>query len=381
MRVCLVYDCLYPHTVGGAERWYRQLAERLADRGFEVTYLTLRQWPRSADPGVPGVDVRAVGPRMELYRPDGPRRTLPPLVFGLGVFWHLLRRGRRYDIVHTGSMPYFGLLAAAAVRRRGGYRLFVDWIEVWSRRYWHEYAGRVVGEVGWRIQQFAARTRHKAFAFSRLHAERLREIGHAGEVTVLDGLYAGGKAANDGPPREPVAVFAGRLIPEKGVPSLVPALALARERVPELRAEIYGDGPDRERVLEAVRELRLDGAVSAPGFVEGARVAEAIGRALCFVLPSRREGYGLVVVEAAAAGTPTVVVAHPDNAAAELVDDGENGIVVDSAEPEALADAIVRAHSKGEELRRATRAWYARNAARLAIDTSVDRVIAAYVQE
>ena len=67
MRICLVYDCLFPYTVGGAERWYRNLAERLAADGHEVTYLTLRQWGRGEDPGVAGVDVRAVGPRMALY--------------------------------------------------------------------------------------------------------------------------------------------------------------------------------------------------------------------------------------------------------------------------------------------------------------------------
>ena len=44
MRICLVYDCLFPYTVGGAERWYRNLAQRLAADGHEVTYLTLRQW-------------------------------------------------------------------------------------------------------------------------------------------------------------------------------------------------------------------------------------------------------------------------------------------------------------------------------------------------
>src|SRR5262249_48379662 len=44
VRICIVYDCLYPHTVGGAERWYRNLSERLADEGHDVTYLTLRQW-------------------------------------------------------------------------------------------------------------------------------------------------------------------------------------------------------------------------------------------------------------------------------------------------------------------------------------------------
>ena len=50
MRVCVVYDCLFPYTVGGAERWYRNLAERLAAEGHEVTYLTLRQWDRGERP-------------------------------------------------------------------------------------------------------------------------------------------------------------------------------------------------------------------------------------------------------------------------------------------------------------------------------------------
>src|SRR4051794_18684989 len=141
MRICLVYDCLYPWTVGGAERWYRNLGERLAADGHEVTYLTLRQWERDEPPRVPGVNVVAVGPRLKLYTEDGRRRTLPPLVFGAGVLWHLLRRGRRYEVVHTASFPYFSLLAAAVVPRR--FRIVVDWHEVWSREYWTEYLGRV----------------------------------------------------------------------------------------------------------------------------------------------------------------------------------------------------------------------------------------------
>src|SRR5262245_30361757 len=98
VRVCIVYDCLYPFTIGGAERWYRNLAERLASSGHEVTFLTRRQWGRAERPEVPGVRVIAVSPRMELYA-GGRRRILPPLAFGLGVLKHLLRHGRRYDIV------------------------------------------------------------------------------------------------------------------------------------------------------------------------------------------------------------------------------------------------------------------------------------------
>src|SRR5512133_575512 len=173
MRICLIYDCLYPHSVGGAERWYRSLAERLTDAGHEVTYLTLRQWPRGKDAGFKGVAVVAVGPRMSLYD-EARRRLLPPLVFGAGVLKHLLRHGRRYDVVHTASFPYFSLLAAGLVRKRSGYRLLVDWHEVWTDSYWREYLG-LTGFAGIWIQRLCLGVPQEAFCFSNLHAKRLRE--------------------------------------------------------------------------------------------------------------------------------------------------------------------------------------------------------------
>src|SRR5437588_12622967 len=157
MRVCVIYDCLFPHTVGGAERWYANLAERLARDGHEVTYLTLRQWQRGERPRIDErVRVVAAGPRMSLYT-GGRRRILPPLVFGLGVLWHLLRHGRSYDVVHTASFPYFSLLAAGLVRRLARYALVVDWHEVWSRSYWREYLGAAGGAVGYAVQLACAR--------------------------------------------------------------------------------------------------------------------------------------------------------------------------------------------------------------------------------
>jgi glycosyltransferase involved in cell wall biosynthesis len=383
VRVCLVYDCLFPHTVGGGERWYRALAERLAADGHRVTYLTLRQWDRGTDPGVPGVDVRVVGPRMALYVSDasGRRRILPPLVFGLGVLWHLLLHGRRYDAVHTSSFPYFSLLAAALVRPLHRYRLVVDWFEVWSRAYWRSYLGRAGGAVGAFVQRLCARMPQRAFCLSRLHAARLSAEGLRGEPTLLTGLYAGSLDVPEPAPARPVVVFAGRHIPEKRVPALVPALARARERVPELRAEIYGDGPERPGVLAEIERLGLGEVVAAPGFVEHARVEEAMRTALCMAMPSSREGYGLVVVEAAARATPSVVVAGEDNAATELVDEGENGFVAASASAEDLAAAIVRVWEAGPPLREATAAWFGRNGERLSLEHSLETVLAAYGHE
>lgn len=380
MRVCIVYDCLYPYTIGGAERWYRNLAERLAATGADVTFLTLRQWERGATPDVPGVRVVAVGPRIALYTRGGRRRLLPPIVFGTGVLIHLLRHSGRYDIVHTASFPYFSLLAVGAARRRSRFQTIVDWHEVWTREYWGEYLGPLAGRIGWWIQRICLRVPQRAFCFSRLHERRLRELGFRGELTRLEGQYAERHEA--GPPETalPVAVFAGRFIPEKRVTALVRALARAREQIPDLRGEIYGDGPEREEVLGAIAGLGLDGYVSAPGFVEAEVLEQALSTALCLLLPSGREGYGRVVVEAAARGVPTVVVEGPDNAAAELVEEGVNGAIASSAAADDLAAAIVRVHRAGPELRRSTLDWFRRNSERLSLERSLQTVLEAYAR-
>jgi glycosyltransferase involved in cell wall biosynthesis len=377
MRICLVYDCLFPYTVGGAERWYRNLAERLAAAGHEVTYITLRQWDEEVEASYAGVRVQAVGPRLTLYT-GGRRRILPPLVFGASVLVHLARHGRSYDVVHAASFPYFSLLAAGILRKLGRYELIVDWHEVWSREYWRSYLGRAAGDVGYLVQWMCARLPQQAFCFSRLHRDRLRAGGLRGEVTVLEGEYAGDLTPPEPQEADCVVVFAGRHIPEKRVPALVSAVARARTELPGLRGEIYGDGPERERVLETIDREGMKGVVVAHGFVDADTVDRSLRHALCMILPSQREGYGLVVVEASARGTPSVVVWAPDNAAVELVDDGENGVIAQSAAPEHLAAAILRVHREGIALRKRTCSWFARNARRLSLDASLEQVVQIY---
>src|SRR5258708_40295937 len=100
MRICVIYDCLFPYTVGGAERWYRNVAERLAQEGHDVTYLTLRQWDRGERLDLDArIRVVTAGPRMGPYPKSGRRRILPPLGFGAGGVWALLRGGRRSQLV------------------------------------------------------------------------------------------------------------------------------------------------------------------------------------------------------------------------------------------------------------------------------------------
>lgn len=381
VRILIVYDCLFPYTVGGGERWLRGVAERLAADGHEVSYLTMRQWDRGAVAELPGVRIIAGGPRMALYV-DGRRRIMPPLVFGASALWHLLAHGRRYDVVHTSAFPFFALLAAAATRRLHRFTLVVEWYEVWTRAYWRDYLGRAGGAIGHLVQRLCVRVPQHAICFSRLHAGRLRAEGLRGTVAVLEGMYAPADRADaasdaaDAPePAGGEVVFAGRHIPEKRVPQLVDALVAARERLPQLRAAIFGDGPQRPEVLRRIAAAGAGDWLRAPGFVSAEQLDAGLRRALCLVLPSSREGYGIVVVEAAAAGVPSVLVEGADNAAVELIEEGVNGTVARSASPADLADAIVRVAEAGAALRASTAAWFAANAERLSVDGSL-RVLA-----
>lgn len=376
MRICLVFDCLYPYTVGGAERWYRSLAEGLAARGHDVTYLTRLQWDPATGAEVSGVDVRAVAPAMELYV-DGRRSIAVQLRFALGVLRHLVLHGRSYDVVQTPAL-HASLLAVLAARPTGRFKVVVDWFEVWSREYWLDYLGPVAGRAGWLAERAMARSRHVGLCFSQVHARRLAALGHRGPVVQVEGLST--LPSDDPAPEapEPLVVFAGRQIPEKNAPAVVRAIGLARERIPELRGTVFGDGPDHNEVLRLVDSLGLDGVVDAPGFAEAAEVRGTLRRALCHLFPSSREGYGLVVVEAASVGTPTIVASSPDNAALELVSDGENGVVVASAEPHELAAAIERVHAAGDALRQSTAAWFRRNRSRLSLESTLEKLETVY---
>jgi glycosyltransferase involved in cell wall biosynthesis len=388
MRIAIVYDCLFPNTVGGAERWYRNLAERLEGE-HEVVYLTRRQWGEEG-PGTSFPTV-AVSPGSELYTRSGRRRIGPPLRFGFGVFRHLLRHGRRYDAVHTASFPYFSLLGAWLALRltRSRARLIVDWHEIWSRDYWRSYLGAIGGRIAYWIQSLCLRLPDRSFTFSRLAEARARELGHRAPITQLTGEYAGDEAerrallssSESRGESPPTAVAAGRQIPEKRVPAIPPAIAEAARRVPGLRCVILGDGPEAEATGRAVRELGLEGTVELRGKVSHEEVMRELASAACLVHPSQREGYGMVVVEAASVGTPAVVVDGLDNAATELIEEGTNGFVVPADEPAVLGRAIANAVEGGAELRERTLDWFELNRESLSIEGSLARVQDSYRRE
>jgi glycosyltransferase involved in cell wall biosynthesis len=379
-RICVVYDCLFPYTIGGAERWYRALAEGLAVEGARVTYLTRQQWSDETDPAIPGVEVVAVSRFESLYVEDGTRRTLEPIRFGWGVFAWLARHRREFDAVHIGNFPYFSIIGARAALAASGTTVSVDWHEVWPYRFWREYTGAIGGTLGYVVQQLCVRLSPQAFTFWGFTAERLRTHKFRGHITVLAGLLPVGDrhiTAVTDLPASPIALFAGRHIKDKGLRFLPGVLKVAREQIPGLRLVIAGEGPETPLVVDRLEELGLREEVDLVGKVEDGRLAELISSASCVLVPSLREGYGMMVVEAAAHGTPSVVAANPENAATGHVIEGINGFVVEPTDV-GIAEGIVRAVAGGRELRQSAAAWFVEGAASKGMDVSVCEVVSAY---
>src|SRR5262249_14134003 len=156
--------------------------------------------------------------------------------------------------------------------------------------------------------------------------------------------------------------------------------ALVRERRPELNLEPYGEGPERGKLEQLVAELELQHHVRILGQRSEEEITNAFARAACVATASEREGYGLVVVEAAAHGTPSVVVAGHENAALELVVDGVNGTVAPSSIAPAIAEAIDPVVEAGDALRTSTRRWFDENRSNLLVDSSVEQVLDAYAR-
>ncbi|MGH3885383.1 MAG: glycosyltransferase family 4 protein [Pseudonocardiaceae bacterium] len=359
MRIAVAFDCLFPWTTGGGERQYRAFAEEFARAGHDVTYLTRQQWD-GEPPTIEGLDIEVVSTDRELYTEHGVRKLGPAIGFARGLFDHLRQHRRDYDAVLVSSTPATNVLATRAALAGTKIVVIVDWLEVWRPDQWREYSGPLIGGVATVLQWLAVRLSPIASCHSQLNARRLLEWGVPAEPVVSPGLIHDeiGREPSLAAAQPPRVIYVGRHLPNKRVEALPAAISHAREKIPELTATIFGAGPTHDAVLAEIDRLGLRGVIAMPGFVSQAELDHGIRTASCLVNPSKSEGYGLVVVESCAAGTPVVLVAGADNAAVELIDDGVNGRVAASVAPEELGAAIVDVVEAGESLRQTTLAWF-----------------------
>jgi glycosyltransferase involved in cell wall biosynthesis len=152
-------------------------------------------------------------------------------------------------------------------------------------------------------------------------------------------------------PNGPV-VFVGRLSPEKDVPTLLRATAIAASVEPSFRLHLAGDGPCLPELQRLVKQFFIADHVTFLG--QTANVAQLLADASLLVLSSLTEGISLALLEAMACGLPVVATAVGGNT--EVVMDGETGLLVRPGSPPALAEAMLKLYRNSDLARQMGRA-------------------------
>jgi glycosyltransferase involved in cell wall biosynthesis len=294
--------------------------------------------------------------------------------------WHLLWHGNQYDFVHTASFPYVTLIAVGIMQRFRRFELVVDWFEVFDRSWWQERLGYVIGSVSAAIERSCARLPQHAFCFSRFHAGRLSTEGLRNKPAILEGRYDGSLEIAVPRKPDPLVVFAGYLTSEKRAPLAVAAFAIAASSIQGLRGEFYGNGPAHQSMLDAIQQYGVADVVSTPGWVDASTLDKGLRSAICLLVTSSRDSLGVIVVEASARATPSLVVSSYENVATERIQDGVNGVVAQSDEPEVIAQAIIAINEAGMSMRESTAAWFHENARRMSLSGSAETVAAWYTK-
>ena len=156
---------------------------------------------------------------------------------------------------------------------------------------------------------------------------------------IFNGVDAGQpRASRVSTPFRRYVLGVGRLVHKKGFDLLLSAFAAISRLDTDLGLVIAGDGPERGSLQQQVIDLGLDGHVWFPGSLAQSEVVGVFRHAELFVLPSRVEPFGIVVLEAWRAGVPVIASAH--GGTSEFVVDGASGLVVDPLSPADLQGAM-----------------------------------------
>lgn len=335
MKIAFVYDAIYPWIRGGAEKRNFELGKRLAAAGNEVHIYGVKWWKGKAIIKQDGIVLHGVCGARELYT-NGRRSITEALVFSIKLPFHLIKE--KFDVIDVCAFPYFSCFPVKLISLITKSPMIITWLEVWGD-YWYEYLG-TAGIFGKTIEQLVSKLTSRSIAISEMTKKGLESLGvNAKEITVMPGGVDVMKIRNIMPSDEKCDIlFAGRLIKEKNVDVLLKAVKYIKKTIPLVRCHIIGGGPENDKLRLMTAELGLIDNVSFSGFLDYDEVISRIKSSRVLVVPSGREGFGIVVIEAYACGIPVITVRTQRNAASELVDG--TGFVV-NLDPEELGDSIL----------------------------------------
>jgi glycosyltransferase involved in cell wall biosynthesis len=330
---------------GGSETYLQRIGAELAAAGVAVTLRTARYPGAPEHEVVDGVRISRRGGPYTVYLWAGAAMVAARL--GLGP----LRRVRPDAVIDTqNGLPF---LARLAYGRRVAVLVHHCHREQWP------VAGPVLSRIGWLVESRLSpwlNRRNQYLTVSLPSARDLIELGVGAEriAVVRNGLDEAPPPTLTGPRADaPRVVVLSRLVPHKQIEDALDAVAALRTRVPKLRLDVIGGGWWADRLVQHAAALGITDAVTFHGHVDEETKHRLVQQAWVHVLPSRKEGWGLAVVEAGQHGVPTIGYRDSGGLSDSIVD-GVTGLLVDDRDQlveqlhRLLADPVLREQLGGK---------------------------------
>jgi len=307
---------------GGSEVYVENVATALAIAGHDVTILCAAHDNAPADEVVDGVRFVRRGSKLGVY----------PHVF----LRQLLRRLGRFDVVVDvqNGIPFGSTLT--------GRTPVVVLVHHVHREQWPVVYGPVRAKIGWALESQVAPwlyRRSHYVAVSQATRNELVELGV--DASRIDVVHNGvERPVRDAEPAaHPRILVLGRLVPHKRVEHVLAAAAELRSDHPDLRVAVVGDGWWAPELVAEAERLGVTDLVEFVGFADEETKHLELSRAWVLALPSLKEGWGLVVMEAAGYAVPSVGYSAAGGVAESVVD-GVTGLLAD--DPASFTDALRR---------------------------------------
>lgn len=316
MKIAYIYDAIYPDTIGGVEKRIHEIGIRLHGMGHEVHLYGMKYWNGPDIIVREGLIIHGVCPQLGLYT-EGRRSVYQAIRYTLGLIRHVISAD--LDIIDCQNFPYFPAIVTYPISRFKGETLVITWHEFWGD-YWYSYLGKK-GIFGLIIERISLWCSRSALAVSPLTANQMRQAGYQGVIEISpNGIHIASIDAIPEAEKKSDLIFVGRFIPEKHAELVVEAVHLLSDEGIQLSCIMIGDGPEFNAVRTLIQNYGLSDRIECTGFIaDSAEVISLMKSSKIFILPSEREGFGIVAIEAMACGLALVTVNHPRNAASAHV--------------------------------------------------------------
>lgn len=324
---------------GGSEAYLQRIGAQLAASGIAVTLRTARYRGARRREVVDGVHVSRAGGRYTVY--VWALLAMAAARVGLGP----LRRVRPDVVVDSqNGLPFLARLLYG--------RRVVVLVHHCHREQW-PVAGPLLSRLGWFVESWLSPRLHRRNQYLTVSLPSARDLVVLGVdneriAVVRNGLDEAPAQSLAGPRSAvPRVVVLSRLVPHKQIEDALRTVAELLPALPELHLDIVGDGWWRRRLVEHVAALGISDAVTFHGHVDDITKHHVLQSSWVQVLPSRKEGWGLAVVEAAQHRVPTIGYRSSGGLSDSIVD-GVTGILVDTRVElvdrleELLSDPVLR---------------------------------------